>query len=168
MWGTRYALRLLRCSSAPRCKRQTRVISPSSEGGEGAPAPCTDLIFACRGLFGGLLFFTPVLSFYKTSPRLLTEGRAFALCFAFCALRFAFCASHFVLCALCFARYSLFCIISMRFALVLLSSRRRAFSTASRVSSSIFWVDFITVRRFASLRLFISRMLLVWVSHITA
>ena len=29
MWGTRYALRLLRCSSAPRCKRQTRVISPS-------------------------------------------------------------------------------------------------------------------------------------------
>lgn len=110
----------------------------------------------------------PVVVLRKTSPRLLTEGRACALCFAFCALRFAFCASHFVLCALCFARYSLFCIISMRLALVLLSSRRRAFSTASRVSSSIFWVDFITVRRFASLRLFISRMLLVWVSHITA
>ena len=64
--------------------------------------------------------------------------------------------------------YFLFSIIFTRLALVLLSSRRRALSTASRVSSSIFLVDFITVRRFASLWLFISRTLFVWVSHITA
>ena len=71
MWGRKYVLRLLRCSSIPRCKQQTRVISPSVVLLKSFMQFDSSLL---RGSRGGSR--RRALNLQKCEPRLSPPGRA--------------------------------------------------------------------------------------------